>query len=116
FALLLIVSGSLLGLFNYHQASQIIFSSSERLFDGIRSDVQQDLRQTYQPIRQLLDLLVLAPPVQATDLEGRLQLLPALARSLRNNPQLASLYIGHPDGDFFMVRPLRTAELRERLQ
>src|SRR5690606_10630296 len=91
FALLLILSGSLQAVFNYHKASQIIFSSSERLFDSIRSDVQQDLRQTYQPIRQLLDLLAFAPSVQAADLDGRLQLLPALTRSLRDNPQLASL-------------------------
>jgi HD-GYP domain-containing protein (c-di-GMP phosphodiesterase class II) len=115
-ALLLIASGSLLGFFHYNQASQIIFSSSERLFRSIHDDVQQDLRQTYQPIRQLLDLLVLAPSAHGSDRTTRLRLLPVMSQALRDNHQLAQVYIGSPDGDFFMVRALRNASTRERFQ
>ena len=114
FALLLIFTGITLGLFNYRQASQIIYSSSEQLFQSARQDVERDIRHTYQPIRQLLALLALDPATQAGDLDARLALLPVFAQALRDNPRLASLYLGYEDGDFFMVRPLRSEALRTR--
>ena len=35
-------------------------------------------------------------------------------QALRDNPKLASLYLGSADGDFFMVRPLRSDMLKQR--
>ncbi|NQD95757.1 hypothetical protein HP532_24170, partial [Pseudomonas sp. CrR25] len=61
-----------------------------------------------------LSLLALDQAAQATDLEGRLALLPPLVQALRDNPKLASLYLGYADGDFFMVRPLRSDALKQR--
>lgn len=57
FTFLLLLTGVVLGLFNYHQITQIILSSSEKLFDRIEQDVRLDLQATYQPIRNLLSLL-----------------------------------------------------------
>jgi len=116
FTLLLLLTGVVLGIFNYRQTTQIIFSSSEKLFNRIEQDVRLDLHATYEPIRHLLSLLVEAPAVQATDLEHRLALLKPFSQSLKDNPNLASLYMGYSNGDFFMVRPLRTAELKARLK
>ena len=114
FTLLLLLTGTVLGLFNYQQTTQIIFSSSAKLFDRIQHDVQQDLGHTYQPIRHLLSLLALNEATQASDLQARLQLLNPLVQALRDNPKLASLYLGYADGDFFMVRPLRSDALKQR--
>ncbi len=114
FTLLLLLTGVVLGLFNYRQTTQIIFSSSAKLFERIRQDVQEDLENTYQPIRHLLSLLALNDATQASDLESRLQLLPPMVQALRDNPKLASLYLGYADGDFFMVRPLRSDALKQR--
>ena len=113
FTLLLLLTGVVLGLFNYRQTSQIIFSSSDKLFERIQQDVRQDLLHTYQPIRHLLSLLALNQATQAGDLEGRLQLLQPFAQALRDNPTLASLYVGYDDGDFFMLRPLRSEALKK---
>ncbi|TRX74829.1 HD domain-containing phosphohydrolase [Pseudomonas mangiferae] len=115
FTLLLLLSGITLGLFNYWQTSRIILSGSDHLFGRIRQDVERDLRETYQPIRQLLGLLALSGAGQARDGEQRLAWLPAFAQALRDDDRLASLYLGYPDGDFFMVRPLRSEDLRRRL-
>ena len=115
FTLLLLLTGVVLGLFNYQQNSQIIVSSSAKLFERIRQDVQKDLLHTYQPIRHLLSLLVLDNATQATDLQARLELLKPLTQALRDNPKLASLYLGYADGDFFMVRPLRNDALKQLL-
>ncbi|MGP0174879.1 HD domain-containing phosphohydrolase [Pseudomonas sp. NCHU5208] len=113
FTFLLLLTGVLLGLFNYQQTSRLIFSSSATLFERIQSEVQKDLDATYRPIRHLLSLLALNPAAQADDLQTRLELLPIFAQALRDNPKLASLYLGYEDGDFFMVRPLRSEHLKQ---
>jgi HD-GYP domain-containing protein (c-di-GMP phosphodiesterase class II) len=115
FTFLLLLTGVVLGIFNYRQTTQIIFSSSEKLFDRIEQDVRQDLVATYEPIRHLLSLLADNPAAQAPDLEQRLALLNPFSQSLKDNPDLASLYLGYDNGDFFMVRPLRTADLKSLL-
>ncbi len=116
FTLLLLLTGVVLGIFNYRQTTQIILSSSEKLFEQIEQDVRLDLHATYQPIRHLLSLLADYPATQATDLEQRLALLKPLSQALTDNPDLASLYLGYGNGDFFMVRPLRTSDLKARTQ
>jgi HD-GYP domain-containing protein (c-di-GMP phosphodiesterase class II) len=63
----------------------------------------------------LLSLLADNPASQATNLEQRLPLLRPFSQSLTDNPTLASLYLGYANGDFFMVRPLRTAALQSLL-
>ncbi|MGF6558165.1 hypothetical protein ABIA48_004545 [Pseudomonas sp. S30_BP2TU TE3576] len=50
------------GLFNYRQTTQIILSSSEKLFSRIEQDVRLDLHATHEPIRHLLSLLAKAGP------------------------------------------------------
>lgn len=114
FTLLLLLTGVVLGLFNYQQTSRLIFSSSSTLFERIQQDVQRDLDNTYRPIRHLLSLLALQPATQTDTLDERLQMLPLFVQALRDNPKLASIYLGYEDGDFFMVRPLRSDMLKQR--
>jgi len=116
FTFLLLLTGVVLGLFNYRQTTQIILTSSEKLFNRIEQDVRLDLQSTYEPIRHLLSLLADTPATQAPALEQRLALLKPFSQSLKDNPNLASLYLGYGNGDFFMVRPLRTAELKALLK
>lgn len=114
FTLLLLFTGVVLGLFNYQQTSRLIFSSSSTLFERIQHDVQRDLDNTYRPIRNLLSLLALQPATKADTLDERLEMLPLFVQALRDNPKLASIYLGYEDGDFFMVRPLRSDMLKQR--
>ncbi|UVJ42607.1 HAMP domain-containing protein [Pseudomonas sp. LS1212] len=109
FTFLLLLTGIMLGLFNYRQNSDLILSSSEQLFTRIEEEVRLDLQHTYQPIRHLLSLLATSDNTGAADLRQRLALLRPFSQALTDNPNLASLYTGYSDGDFFMVRPLRTA-------
>jgi len=116
FTCLLLLTGIVLGIFNYQQSTQIILSSSEKLFDRIEQDVRLDLKATYEPIRHLLSLQVVNPAIHGTDLAQRLTLLKPFSQSLIDNPDLASLYLGYNNGDFFMVRPLRTEDLKTQLK
>ncbi|WJN57707.1 HD domain-containing phosphohydrolase [Pseudomonas sp. SO81] len=113
FTLLLLGSGVILGLFNYYQTTQVILSSSKQLFAQMREEVEADLQYTYQPIRHLLGLLALNERNLSRDSFQRMNLLPVFAQALRDNPKLASLYLGYEDGDFFMVRPLRDERLKQ---
>lgn len=116
FTFLLLLTGVVLGLFNYRQTTQIILSSSEKLFNRIEQDVRLDLQATYAPIRHLLSLLAETPAARSSGLEPRLALLKPFSQSLTDNPDLASLYLGYGNGDFFMVRPLRTSALKTLLK
>ncbi|MDR9753958.1 HD domain-containing phosphohydrolase [Pseudomonas sp. SZMC_28357] len=116
FTSLLLLTGVVLGVFNYRQTTQIILSSSEKLFERIEQDVHLDVQATYQPIRHLLSLLALHDAAQAPSLEQRLALLRSFGQALDDNPNLASLYLGYASGDFFMVRPLRTQALKDQLE
>jgi len=116
FTFLLLLTGVVLGLFNYRQTTQIILSSSEKLFNRIEQDVRLDLQATYEPIRHLLSLLAEPPAARSSGLEQRLALLKPFSQSLTDNPDLASLYLGYGNGDFFMVRPLRTPALKTLLK
>lgn len=114
FTLLLLLTGVVLGIYNYQQTTRIILGSSEKLFQRIEQDVRSDLKSTYDPIRHLLSLLADNPAAQASNLEQRLALLKPFSQSLQDNPNLASLYLGYANGDFFMVRPLRNAEIKDK--
>jgi hypothetical protein len=114
--LMMLLIGTLLGLFNYRQASQIILGSSQQLFARVDQDVRLDLQNTYQPIRNVLNLLALADPGHSAPLEQRLKLLASFNQALTDNPNLTSLFIGDIDGSFFMVRPLRTDALKALLK
>ncbi|WHS62061.1 HD domain-containing phosphohydrolase [Pseudomonas sp. G2-4] len=116
FTLLLLLTGVVLGIFNYRQTTQIILSSSEKLFNRIEQDVRLDLYDTYEPIRHLLDLLADYPATRTPQMAERLALLVPFSQALRDNPNLASLYLGDRNGDFLMVRPLRTAGLKAILK
>jgi HD-GYP domain-containing protein (c-di-GMP phosphodiesterase class II) len=113
FTILLLFTGVVLGIFNYLQTSQIILASSEKLFSNIAQDVEVDLQRTYQPIRRLLSLLAVYDVNDAHTLDQRLTFLKPLAQALHDDPNLASLYLAYDNGDFFMVRPLRTEAHRK---
>lgn len=113
FTLLLLSTGIVLGIFNYQQTSRIILSSSQQLFERISDQVNRDLKETYLPVDNLLNLLALDERNMGETRDSRLSMLPVFAQALRDHPKLASLYLGYTDGDFFMVRPLRTEKLKK---
>ena len=115
FGALLLLSGLVLGVFQYRQTSQIIYDSSAQLSRQIQLAVEQDLDQTFTPIRHLLSLLAQAPAIHGNNMGQRMLLLPSFSQALRDNPKLDSLYLGGPNGDFFMVRPLRNPAHKARL-
>ena len=116
FTFLLLLLGIVLGVFNYQQTTLIILSSSQKLFSPIEHDVQQDLLNTYQPIRHALNLLALNPDAITDQVELRTGLLQPFVQTLEDNHTLAALYLGDDAGNFFLVRPLRNEAARLRVK
>lgn len=105
FTLLLLLMGIALGVFNYLQNTRIILDSSQKLFDQIEQDVQLDLLNTYQPLRNTLNLLARNPAVQTDQFDARMELLPTFVQALDDNPALSTLYMGDNQGNFFPGPP-----------
>ena len=116
FTILLLLLGLVLGVFNYQQTTHIILDSSQKLFSLIEQDVQDDLLDAYQPIRHGLNLLILDPNATTDQVERRTGLLQPFVQALEDNHTLAALYLGDDNGNFFLVRPLRSQALKLQLQ
>lgn len=113
-SLLALTLGVGLAIFHYHQQSRVILTTGETLFTHIQQQIEQDLLGLYHPPAQALNLLALGDLAASNLLEERLQQLPMLAQALEDNPQLNSLYHAWADGDYMMLRPLRSAALKAR--
>ncbi|PKM05461.1 MAG: hypothetical protein CVV16_01035 [Gammaproteobacteria bacterium HGW-Gammaproteobacteria-6] len=111
---LLLVLGVGQAIFQYQQHSRVILSTGDALFQRITQQVEQDLVNLFRPPIQALNLLALTELPDTQTIDARLSHLPKLARILEDNPQLNSLYQGWSTGDYLMLRPLKTAALRNR--
>lgn len=72
--------------------------------------VDSGIVQITDPVVKTVQMLELDPIVQATSYQERLARLPVMLRALEINPLLSAIYVGYPDGDFFLLRRLTTAE------
>ena len=107
-ALLIVISGGLIGWFNYHQTSKVVLSAADRVFDELFVKLQADLEFRARLSRVTVDMLASAAVNRAEDLETRLNSLPLFADALQANGRLTSLYVGYDDGEFFQVVILRS--------
>lgn len=67
-----------------------------------------------EPAQVTLQLLSTSSLASATTLKQRLERLQTLADVLAGNPLASAIYVGYESGEFFLVRPLDTLEVRRR--
>ncbi len=113
FILLITLVGVILGWYNYRKNSQLLLSGSQELIDWITREVRSDFRGTYTPIVSTVVLLSMAPVMQASTLEERLNALPVFREVLNRQPEMSGVYVGYGNGDFFILRPLNSPLMRE---
>jgi HD-GYP domain-containing protein (c-di-GMP phosphodiesterase class II) len=112
FITLIVVLGVVLSWQNYRKTSSIILSSAEQVFDQITRELVSDFNGTYHPVAGALRLLSLAPVTTAGTLQARLESVATFTVALANEPSVSGIQVGYGNGDFFIVRPLRTDEMR----
>jgi HD-GYP domain-containing protein (c-di-GMP phosphodiesterase class II) len=109
---LIVLTGGVIGWFNYAQSSRIILESANRVFDDLAREVATDLANGSRLNHTTVEMLAESGLGEAQTTKARLALVPMLRAALANNDRLYSVYAGYDDGAFFQLVPLRTASRR----
>jgi hypothetical protein len=113
FITLVLVLGVILSWQNYSKTSEIILSSADKMYDQVTQELLLDIKATYRPVGDTLALLALTPLVDAMTLPERLRSVPLLKEVLHSEQAVTGIQAGYPNGDYFIVRPLADAALRQ---
>ncbi|MBU0749707.1 MAG: phosphohydrolase [Gammaproteobacteria bacterium] len=96
-------------------AQQAIIAASDENAQHISQLISERVHRIVDPADATIRLLAFDPIASAQNLPARLRRLPVLARLLEQNTLMSAVFIGYPDGQFLLMRPLRDAALRARL-
>lgn len=97
-------------------ARQAIITAADDSAQHISQLISERVHHIVDPADATLRLLAFDPVAAATSLQARLRRLPVFVRLLEQNPLLSAVYIGYSDGQFLLVRPLRDAAFRARME
>ncbi len=93
-------------------ARQALVSASGDSAQRISMLITERVQRIVNPADAIVGLLAYDPVTTATSLPQRLRRLPVLAALLQQNPLLSALYVGYPDGQFLLLRPLHHPAVR----
>lgn len=113
FTLLILCVGFILSFYNYQKTTAIVLSATNKLFDQLALDVADNFEGTYSPVIQSVSLLSHSRVIQGENLDKRLESINLLADILRHEQAIAGLQIGYANGDYFILRPLRSEYERD---
>ena len=113
FSGLVLVTGALLAGLGYAGSRAIALAASETQFAGLARETGARLALALAPGARAVDLLAEHPVVAARGIAARLGALRSLAAAVEGQA-FEAVYIGAPDGSFFLLRPLRDAARRTR--
>ena len=97
-------------------ARQAMIAASDENAQHISQLISERVHRIVDPADATIRLLAFDPIASAPNLPARLRRLPMLASLLEQNPLLSAVFIGYPDGQFLLLRPIRNAALRTRLE
>lgn len=89
-------------------AQQAILTASDASAHNISQLIAERANRIVEPADAAIRLLAFDPVAIAPTQAIRLRRLPVLARLLRQNQLISAVFIGYADGQFLLVRPLRT--------
>jgi HD-GYP domain-containing protein (c-di-GMP phosphodiesterase class II) len=105
---LIVLTGGVIGWFNYAQSSRIILATADRAFGDLAREIATDLANGSRLNHTTVEMLAESGLGEARSTEARLALVPMLRAALANNDRLYSVYAGYDDGAFIQLTPLRT--------
>jgi len=113
FVILVLIIGSTLAWVSYKQITRLTFDTTEILFAQTARELQLQFQKEYRPVTTSVRLLANAAIADANTVEERIKHIPILAEVIRNEPQITGFQIGYDNGDYFILRPLDSAHMRE---
>jgi HD-GYP domain-containing protein (c-di-GMP phosphodiesterase class II) len=111
---LIVLLGAVLTYQSYTKSSQIILSSAAGLHERISEEIQLEFKATYRPVVGSMQLLALSPIIQAGTRDERMQSLPLLTAALSEVEAISGIQLGYANGDYFIVRPLRSEHMKKQ--
>ena len=114
FISLVVILGVVLSWQNYNKSSEMILSAADTLYDQITRELVLDFRGTYRPVGDTLALLALSDIIRANSLDERLEFLELFNETLGSEPAVTGIQVGYPNGDFFITRPAKARETRDK--
>ena len=91
---------------NHVQGKRIVLGAAGDLIHRIDKEANTALKNLFEPVQTVVTWASVAPLTAAGSLDARMSTLPTLAEVLKRRPQVAAIYIGYDNGDFFLVRSL----------
>jgi HD-GYP domain-containing protein (c-di-GMP phosphodiesterase class II) len=105
-----------LGAYSFYQMKRVTLGDSERLFEQIARQTATEVGSADNQVALTIDLLARQPVVAAQTLDERLVGLPFFREALKSNASVSAIYVGYGNGDFFLVRPLTSAILKNQFK
>ncbi len=113
---LILTLGGVLAWFNYLKVSEILITTSSRLFDHLTDEVSDALESDYFNITSNLKLLSETELPTLATYKDRSSYESAMISILKSHPRTAAISVGYPDGDYFIIRALVGDYMREKFE
>ena len=110
---LIVIFSAVLTWQNYTKTSDIMLSGADQVYRQATREVFLDFRGIYHSVVESINLIALTPVIDAHSLEDRVRSVEMFATALRGEPSLSAIQLGYANGDYFIVRPLTSPELRQ---
>lgn len=101
---------------SYRMIKKTTLSATVQLGEHISKIMELFLKKTQMTAYSIVESLAHDGITESTNWEERLQSLPSMTSSLIASAVVNSIFIGYEDGDFFVVRALRTEEEKRFLK
>ncbi|MDY0883340.1 HD domain-containing phosphohydrolase [Dongia soli] len=111
---LLAVVVSLLSWQAYRGTQEVLISASNDAIGYISEAIAEKARRNIEPAEEQLAALVHSSFGEADTLEQRLAPLPLVSDLLSRSTLIDALFVGYPNGEFILFRPLRNETERRR--
>ena len=113
FLVLMLLACGTISLLFYVKSRDMVTKEMSKMVDRIVSETTREIERLFGPAETLAALFSRSAIAKADNFSERLRGLSVLRESLLAAPDIASLYIGYPDGDFFQFRRLRDEKDRQ---
>lgn len=106
---LVLLTALALGFFYYRAMQEQLLSAQDKLFQATSAQITGNIAENSARAATTTELLANSGLAYSYSMEERINYTGQLVAALKSNPALQALYVGYPNGDFFLVRRLDDA-------
>lgn len=112
FLTLVLTGCGVLSILFYKQSAEMVSTEVDKRLARILREVTNDFEFLMAPPAAVVNLISRHELVEATTLDQRLENTSFLFEAMQTSSEISSIFVGYPDGEFFLLRKLINAEDR----